>query len=75
MYESSTSQGVQLGKRPASSPAPLEKRGKKRATEGEGESHGIIQLTVKSQVIHPFFWYKDMFTTMLLGLCYIDKFG
>ncbi|KAK1381252.1 Ubiquitin-like domain-containing protein [Heracleum sosnowskyi] len=49
MYESSTSQVVKLGKRPASSSATLEKRSKKRATEGEEETHGIIQLKVKSQ--------------------------
>ncbi|XP_074341507.1 small ubiquitin-related modifier 1-like [Apium graveolens] len=48
MFESSSSQG-HLGKRPASSSAALEKRGKKRATEGQEESQRQISLTVKSQ--------------------------
>lgn len=66
MYESSTSQGVKLGKRPASSSATLEKRSKKRAVEVEEETHGIIKLTVKSQVKFIFSRVYDNFIRILL---------
>lgn len=52
MIGSSTSHGIQLGKRPALSTS-LEKAGKKRAAE-EDDTHRIIHLTVKGQVIYTF---------------------
>ena len=77
LFESSTSEGAELGKRPAST--ALENGGKKRASGQMEQTHDIITVVVKSQVIYLFLVcllmrIGDLVTLVLVFLQVVNRF-
>ncbi|WOH16388.1 hypothetical protein DCAR_0935941 [Daucus carota subsp. sativus] len=71
MFESSSSEGAQLGKRPAST--ALENEGKKRALGPMEESHDIMTIKVKSQVKEVHFSVKRNTKLQKIFKMFCDK--
>ncbi|XP_017225819.1 small ubiquitin-related modifier 2 [Daucus carota subsp. sativus] len=71
LFESSTSEGAELGKRPAST--ALENGGKKRASGQMEQTHDIITVVVKSQVKEVHFKVKRNTKMQKIFKMFCDK--